>query len=83
LLQQIEEKGQDHPVADCMHAGVPVYASDDALESVYRRMQRGNEQLVLVRDRGALTGYVDLDNVAEYLLFRKAMLKRNRFEIHP
>jgi len=83
ILKQVEESGKDKNIAACMRRDIPVSDSGDGLEALYNRMQSGNDQLVLVKEGEAISGYVDLENVLEFILLRQALSKRNKFELFP
>jgi hypothetical protein len=46
-------------------------------------MQSGSDQLILVKKGTAIEGYVDLENILEFILLRKAAIKGRRFEVYP
>jgi Zn-dependent protease/predicted transcriptional regulator len=83
LLHSLEEFGPDKPVNQCMRSGLPVSEYDESLEEVYNRMQSGSDQLILVKKGAAIEGYVDLENILEFILLRKAAMKGRRFEVYP
>ncbi|MFM2207819.1 MAG: hypothetical protein RL213_1794 [Bacteroidota bacterium] len=83
LLHSLEEFGPDKPLTQCMRTGLPVSDSGESLEEVYNRMQSGNDQLILVRKGAVIDGYVDLENILEFILLRQAAMKGRKFEVHP
>ncbi|MFM2134902.1 MAG: hypothetical protein RL021_302 [Bacteroidota bacterium] len=83
LLLHIEEGGPGIRVADCMRSDIPVSSPDEDLETVYRKMQTGDDQLFLVKEGDRFSGYVDIENLLEFMLLRKALAKRRKFEINP
>lgn len=83
LFRHIEQGGPAQRVVDCMRSEIPVSAPDEDLETLYRKMQSGDEQLFLVKEGDRVSGYVDIENLLEFMLLRKALAKRRKFEVHP
>lgn len=83
ILDGIEKATDEAPVVDWMQAGVQGVGEESDLGEVLRKMQSEGQPLMLVTESGTVKGYVDLENILEFMLFRKALTKKKRFQVNP
>lgn len=77
LMECIERHGQDVFVASCMSRELKNSSPEDSLEELFGLLQVEKTGLAVVREQGRVKGYVDLDNILEFILYRQAVSKFN------
>jgi Zn-dependent protease/predicted transcriptional regulator len=77
LMECIERHGHDVFVASCMSRELADTTPQSSLEELFGKLQLVKTGLAIVREQGEIKGYVDVDNILEFILYRKAIAKYN------
>lgn len=77
LLEQVELSGPDVFVETVMRRGVQSAEFDEPLGEVYDRMQAEQSSLLLVKKQGSVLGYLDMDNILEFVAVKNALYKHS------
>jgi predicted transcriptional regulator len=62
------------PVADAMEKNPISVQPSESAEAVFRRLQTGSHRSIMVTQDGQLVGMVTLENIAEFLMIRAALM---------
>ncbi|MFM9026419.1 MAG: site-2 protease family protein [Bacteroidota bacterium] len=77
LLASIERHGQYVFVEAIMNRDLIHAEPDSALEVLYQKLQTRPEALVIVQDRDGKLGYIDMENIIEFILVKQADFKNH------
>ena len=72
LIEGLATQGRDHYVAEIMAREFPKASLDTPLENVFNLMQENNGLPVLVFDGDSLLGYVNQENIMEFLMIAQS-----------
>lgn len=75
LMECIGRHGQDVYVSACMSRELLETGFQDSLEDLFAKLQINQSALAVVRENGAIKGYIDLDNILEFIQYRQALAK--------
>ncbi len=72
LINGLSTHGKDSPVKEVMHTSFDKISPDQALFEVYQHMQKNRQYLMPVFEQNRFAGILDLENLHEFFLIRKA-----------
>ncbi len=82
LFEEIGLHGQDVFVETCMRRGIQTAEADDPLEKVFASMQADQTALLLVKENGSFKGYLDFENIMEFVSYRQSLRKHATVALH-
>ncbi len=78
LLKALSENGNDSPITPYIIRNLPYLKLDDDIKGIYPMMQQNGFSLLPVLDEtGNLVGILDLENLAEFVMIRSAIVSKN------
>ena len=78
LLKALSENGNDSPITPYIIRNLPYLKLDDDIKGIYPMMQQNGFSLLPVLDvTGNLVGILDLENLAEFVMIRSAIVSKN------
>ena len=83
LIKALEEAGRDAYVGEAMDPAPPAVSPDAPLTEVLEQMAAAGQTLVPVHSAEGLCGLVTMDNTAEYVMVRAALLRAGEHRKAP
>lgn len=80
IIKALGEKGEDVRVDRVKDENMIILSPDMPLEEAWLKLQQEKKPLMLVMSGGNLTGVVDQENVAEFILIQTAANNRNKHD---
>ncbi|MCB1199633.1 MAG: site-2 protease family protein [Leptospiraceae bacterium] len=77
IIAGIGEYGENVPIRTVMRRDIVIIDSEKSIEEAWTIMLSGNHTILPVVDAGKLSGVIDLENISEFLMIRKALSARN------
>ncbi len=78
LIKALSENGNESPIAPFVIRNLPYLKPDHDIKEVYPMMQQNGFTLLPVLDEaGNLAGVLDLENLAEFVMIRSAIVSKN------
>ena len=75
LMECIGRHGQDVYVSSCMSRELLETGFQDSVEELFVKLQNNQSAMFVVRENGTIKGYIDLDNILEFIQYRQALAK--------
>lgn len=73
LLRALNASGKSSSVGEAMRAEFPIAAPDEAVETLYARLQTAGLRTLPVVSNGSFVGVITTENIAEYLMVSAAL----------
>jgi Zn-dependent protease/predicted transcriptional regulator len=81
LFESIERNGQDIFLEACMSRNILFVRPEAQLAEIYNKMQADLDSVAVVMNKNGILGYVDFDNIMEYIQYQKSLQKNQTHSV--
>ena len=81
IFESIQNNGQDIFLEACMSRNILFVRPEEKLDEIYINMQTNMDAVAIVKNKNGVLGYVDFDNIIEFISYQKALQKNQSHSV--